>query len=403
MAKDLSKIQTVVIAMMENRSFDHLLGYLGLPDSGHPNAGRIEGVQHAQIYYAHDPYPPRPLSSPSLDPDPPHERDFIDLQINSLSGPMKGFVQSYRSAFPSAPVERVMEHCLSRNVPKTDILARNYALCDNWHACLPASTLPNRLMAMSGYALVDFTPDGYLEIAENLFYDEPDDLVYDWLKARGVSWRVYYSGSFFFMQMPRILALYEADTQTQALFRPIERLQQDFQNGDLPQVVFVEPLYEDDMRRGTAQATDDHPPASLWGGQRFVNILGEALGANQSVWQNLVAILTYDEHGSFFDHVKPPSISTDPPPNAKWKGGRFNTLGVRVPGIIVSPFAKPATVFETLLDHTSILKFLGDLYGGGRYTPAVDARPVGKLSDALDDDLLSGNSPLTPPPAMDSD
>ncbi len=89
MPKDLSRVQTVVVAMMENRSFDHILGYLGLPDSGHPLASRIEGIQHAQTYYAHDTYQPRPISSPSLTPDPPHERENIDTQINSILGPMQ--------------------------------------------------------------------------------------------------------------------------------------------------------------------------------------------------------------------------------------------------------------------------------------------------------------------------
>ena len=400
MPKDLSRIQTVVILMMETRSFDHILGYLGLPASGHPSAARIEGVQHANLYYAHDTYPPRPLTSASIDPDPPHERDSIDLQINWLQGPMKGFVESYRRQFPNADVARVMEYCQAHDITKTDIFARGYALCDSWHACFPASTLPNRLMAMSGYALVDFTPDSYLQIAENLFYDEPDNLVYDWLSARGVSWRVYHSGSFFFMQMPRMLGKYLADLRTQALFRPIERLAEDFKTGDLPPVVFVETLYEDDARRGSQQATDDHPPASLWGGQRLLNIVGGAFGANQSVWEHMVAIISYDEHGSFFDHVKPPSIATAPPPNSKWKGGPFKTLGVRVPGIVVSPFVKPGSVFEGLLDHTSILKFLGELYGGGSYTPVVNDRPVGKVSDVLDDALLAGQGTLTPPPDM---
>ena len=77
------------------------------------------------------------------------------------------------------------------------------------------------------------------------------------LTARGVSWRVYLGGySFFFMQMPRILKLYEDDVQVQNLFRPIDRLIDDFKNGDVPEVVFIEPLYEDDYRRGTAAASE---------------------------------------------------------------------------------------------------------------------------------------------------
>jgi phospholipase C len=105
MPKDLPRIQTIVIAIMENRSFDHMLGYLGLPGSGHPNASRIEGVQNAQWYYAHEAYQPRPLTSSSIDPDPPHEREDIDIQINSLAGPMKGFVESYRRHYPNADVD----------------------------------------------------------------------------------------------------------------------------------------------------------------------------------------------------------------------------------------------------------------------------------------------------------
>ncbi len=395
MAKDLSRVQTVVIAMMENRSFDHILGHLGLPDSGHPLAARIEGIQHAQVYYAHDTYQPTPIASPSLTPDPPHEREDIDVQINSILGPMHGFAQSYRNAYPNADVTRVMEYCTHGYLPSTEFLAHNFALCDNWFACLPASTLPNRLMAMSGYALVDHTPNGLFQIADDLFNDNPDDLVYDWLRARGVSWRVYYSGSFFFMQMPRLLDLYQGDVQAQNLFRPIDRLIEDFESGDLPEVVFVEPLYEDDYRRGTAAASDDHPPASLYGGQRHLKILYDALSAGDT-WNNLVAFITYDEHGSFFDHVRPPAIPTTPPPQAQYSVG-FNTLGVRVPGIVVSPFVQPASLCEHLLDHTSILKFLGEKFNGGKYTDLVDGRAVQSASVTLDDGLLANGSAGAPP------
>ncbi len=398
MAKDLSRVETVVIAMLENRSFDHILGHLGLPDSGHPLAGRIEGIQHAQVYYAHDTYQPRPITSPSLTPGPPHEREDIDMQLNSLAGPMHGFVQSYRNGYPNADVARVMEYCGKGYLPATEFLARNFAICDNWFAPLPASTLPNRLMAMSGYSLVDHTQTGYFQIAQDLFHNNPDDLVYDWLSARGISWRVYLAGySFFFMQMPRVLSLYEGDVQEQNLFRPIDRLIEDFQNGDLPQVVFIEPLYQDDYRRGSAAASDDHPPASLYGGQRLLRIVYEALSTG-AAWNNLVAFITYDEHGSFFDHVRPPAIATAPPSQALYNEG-FKTLGVRVPGIVVSPFVRTASLCEKVLDHTSMLKFLGEKFDAGRYTDLVDNRAVESASAALDDQLLANGS-TTPPPIM---
>jgi phospholipase C len=398
-AKDLSRIQTVVITILENRSFDHILGYLGMPDSGHPLAGRIEGIQHAQLYYAHDTYQPRAITSPVLTPGPPHEREDIDVQINSLAGPMHGFVQSYRNVYPNDDATRVMEYCIKGYLPTTDFLARNFSICDNWFAPLPASTLPNRLMAMSGYSLVDHTQSGYFQIAQDLFHNNPDDLVYDWLTARGISWRVYLGGySFFFMEMPRLLGLYEGDVQVQKLFRPIDRLIDDFQTGDLPQVVFIEPLYEDDPRRGTAAASDDHPPASLYGGQRILKIVYDALSAG-AAWNNLVAFFTYDEHGSFFDHVRPPAIATAPPSQALYSEG-FKTLGVRVPSIVVSPFVRPASLCEEILDHTSILKFLGEKFNGGRYTDLVDNRPVQSASSALDDQLLASGS-TAPAPSMD--
>jgi phospholipase C len=399
MAKDLSRVQTVVIAMLENRSFDHILGYLGLPDSGHPMAGRIEGIQHAQVYYAHDTYQPRAITSASITPDPPHEREDIDTQINSIAGPMHGFVQSYRNANPAlsdADAARVMEYCNKGYLYSTEFLARNFSVCDNWFAPLPASTLPNRLMAMSGYALVDHTPSGYFQIAQNLFNNNPDDLVYDWLTSRGISWRVYLGGySFFFMQMPRVLKLYEDDVPYQNLFRPIDRLIGDFQNDDVPQVVFIEPLYQDDYRRGSAAASDDHPPASLYGGQRLLKIVYEAISTS-AAWNNLVAFITYDEHGSFFDHVRPPAIATAPPLNALYNIG-FKTLGVRVPGIVVSPFVQTASLCEELLDHTSILKFLGEKFNSGKYTDLVDGRAVHSASSALDDGLLAAGSTAAAP------
>ena len=398
MAKNLDRIQTLVIVMMENRSFDHILGYLSLPEFQHPAWARIDGVRQAQLYYAHDPYPPRPLTSPSLDPDPPHEREDIAIQLNPpLGGRMHGFIDSYKRVNPGARLAGVMEYCTPKDVPVTDFLARNFAICDNWFSCIPASTLPNRLMAMSGYALVDHTPDGYLQIVENLFYDDPDNLLYEWLDKRGVSWRLYHSGTFFFMQMPRLALRYEADDGL--LFRPLDSLAEDFARGDVPQVVFVEPLYEDDPRRGNAQATDDHAPASIWGGQRFLKMVYEAISSNQDVWSNLAAVVTYDEHGSFFDHVYPPAIKTEPPANARYTDG-FGTLGVRVPAIVVSPFVGTGSLCESLLDHTSILKFIGEKFGGGKYTPLVDARPVGSMSEALSEGNLASSAPVAPPPAM---
>jgi phospholipase C len=352
---DLSRIHYVVIVYMENRSFDHVLGYLNLPGN-HPKWDQINGIFEAMKYYTGFAYPPHPLTRPNIDPDPPHERDNVAIQINSAPKKMQGFSDSYVRAVPHAQPTAVMEYCSPRDVWITDFLAKNFAVCDRWHACLPASTLPNRLMAMSGYALLDRTPSGYLEMARNLFTNDPDDLVYDWLSKRA-GWRVYYSGSFFFMQMPRVLKLYEQDFQNQNLFRPISRLIEDFRNGDV-----------------------------AW----------EAI-KSPGVWENVFATISYDEHGSIFDHVEPPALRTVAPSGASY--APFETLGVRVPGIVVSPFVQPGSVFHNLFDHTSVLKFLGEKYGdGGKYSKFVDPRAVGSLSAVLDAALLDPTTPIRQPP-----
>ena len=110
-------------------------------------------------------------------------------------------------------------------------------------------------------------------------------------------------------------------------------------------------------------------------------------------WKTALMIVTYDEHGGFFDYVAPPRIVTDPPDDAKYSA-RFETLGVRVPAYIISPFVQPGTVSHNLLDHTSILKLLGEKFGNGVYSPEVDARPVGSVSH-----LLVFDNPQPDPPA----
>jgi phospholipase C len=115
--------------------------------------------------------------------------------------------------------------------------------------------------------------------------------------------------------------------------------------------------------------------------------------ASPSFWKNSVTIVSYDEHGGFFDHVSPPLISTAPPPGDNYTS--FKSLGVRTPGYIISPFVKPGAVAHNLFDHTSALKFIGERFGpAGLYSPVVDARPVESLSAALD-----FSSPITNPPA----
>jgi phospholipase C len=394
---DLTKdIDTIVIVLMENRSFDHMLGYLGLP----PISLNIEGLQktggprYGNPYNGNS-YLPFHMSRLDLPHDPPHERPWIANQIGAvINGQynMTGFVESYymngQIAGPDpGTLPEVMGYFGPTEVPLTDFLARNFAVCDHWFSSVPASTQPNRLMAMSGYTLID----GNVHVLDDQY------LLYDWLNDHGVSWRVYHEGIPFFALMPRMIPRLLDDN-----FRGLDRLYTDVKDeseATFPEVIFIEPTYTDAPHIG--DPSDDHPPSSIAGGQTFLRKVYMALTSNPARWGRTVAILTYDEHGGFFDHVSPMPIVTPPSRNASYP--QFDSSGVRVPGIIISPLVPQATIYTKPLDHTSILSFVAQRFGKGEtYSAEVEARR--KVFTGNIFEMLSLNSPRTkidlPPGAL---
>lgn len=385
-------IGTIVVAMMENRSFDHLLGFLKL--QGYD----VDGVQSNPAWqtriastYKGGSYRPFRMPSPydRMDADPPHGREDIKAQLGSKTGDcyaMNGFVESYaqaKGAPPIGPASRppVMGYFDGDQAPVCRFFAEKFAICDHWHAAVPAGTQPNRLMAMSGVTRID----------TNKVPLPHQELVYDWLTRRGIRWRVYHAGvPFFALMLDRI------DDILSGRFRPFSRFFSDVVEespSTFPQVIFVEPIYADAPHIGPA--CDDHAPAGIKAGQEFLLQVYRSLRRSRDIWKRSVMVVTYDEHGGFFDHVSPPLISTAPPADAFYTEP-FTSLGVRVPAIVISPFVKPGTVHHGLLDHTSILKFIGQCFGGGHYSAAVDARPVGSVMDVLDNPKGGRAAPVPP-------
>jgi len=373
---ELSSIDTIVVVIMENRSFDHLLGYLNLPENG---GLAVDGIRNDQDWlgrYA-NPGPPNnfmyeatPLRELHVT-DPPHERKNIAVQLGArdVNGTfqMKGFIES------TGGNSQVMQYYTAQTVPVTDFFARNFALCDRWFAPLPAGTQANRLMAMSGQSFIDTNVSNPAEFPDQ-------QLAYDWLRQRRVRWRVYHQGFFpFFAMMPRWYPEMVASDD----FRRLERLRLDFEleaDATFPNVIFVEPKYTDSPHVG--EGTDDHSPSSVLGGQSFLLDIYNALISNPVRWRKTVMILTYDEHGGFFDHVQPlPIVTRDP----RGRYPDFISTGVRVPAIVISPLVSPGAIYSQPLDHTSILKFIGQKFGAGKYGPGVDDRDgVGSVLDVLD-------------------
>jgi phospholipase C len=393
MSVDLSKIKNLVVVMMENRSFDHMLGYLSLPPF---NRSDVDGLRTDPEWLARftnsdqgQAYQPflntNPLTMPD-DFDPPHERSNVAGNLGPLQNnvyPMNGFVSSIPASVSANPAVRklVMSYFGAAQAPMNDFFARNYAICDRWFSSLPAGTQPNRLMSMSGFSMIDVNHDVLPE----------QELVYDWLTAHGVNWRVYHQGiPFFTMMLKWVDEILLSDH-----FRSFDDLEGDLMNtppDQLPQVIFVEPTYQDAPHLGWA--TDEHAPSGISNGQEFLMQVYNAVTNSRAFWQGAVMIVDYDEHGGFFDHVSPPMISTQPPPNATYTTP-FVSLGVRTPGYVISPFVPAGSANHTLLDHISVLKLIGEKFGtNGSYSPVVDARPVQSLSAVLNFD-----SPITNPPS----
>ena len=212
---------------------------------------------------------------------------------------------------------------------------------------------------------------GYSRIAHNTFPLPHHDLVYDWLSKRGIRWRVYHEGLPFFSMM-----LDQLPTILGGHFRPLANLWNDVRDegpDEFPEVIFIEPWYTDGPHHEVSR--DDHAPSAVLGGQQFLNEVYRDIRLNPN-WDGTVMVVNYDEHGGFFDHVSPPALRTDAPSDTLDNHG-FTNLGVRVPGLVISPFVAPKTVYNGNLDHTSVLKFIGQKFGKGEaYSQTVAERNV---------------------------
>lgn len=379
------KIDHVIIVMLENRSFDHMLGYLSL-DASAPKL-LVDGLRsdpswsnsyaNAEGIHLHS---IRRLSpADTVAEDPPHDRSSIDLQIHTApAGPgprqMGGFVQSFLKAHPtSTDPGIVMGHYDAATLPTYDFLSRNFCVCDRWFASVPLGTQANRLMAMSGQS----------QVIDNVTLLPDQPLVYDWLDRQHVPWRTYVAGGYapFFLMMRRWAPeIVESLALGGGRFRRYSDFEIDWKSAEpFPSVIFIEPEYHD---APMSHPNDDHPPVPIARGQQFVSDIYNVVISNPARWSKTLLIVTYDEHGGLFDHVPPLAVETE------IGGTKLATTGVRVPSLLISPYVAEGQVFSEPLDHTSILQFLAERFAAdGKYSDAVSNRQqsLGRVSAALAD------------------
>jgi phospholipase C len=353
---NLLKVEHIVVLMLENRSFDHMLGYLSLEGG----RGDIDGLR-AEYGNQHGGrrYPVCHLDSTAIADDPDHGASAVDLQIGG--GKMDGFVASFTETLSRRGVRhedagRVMGYYNGADVPVYDHLAREFAVCDRWFSSVPGATWPNRLYAICGRA-AGSRDDLPLNVPP--IYNQPSFVRH--LDARGISWRWYSfeAGTLRFADARYCLghhhrfAFFSTENlnwKTRLEVRIDARAAsflQDAAQGTLPSVTWIDPNFSNFNPIGF-QPNDDHAPADIKDGQELVLAVYHAL-ATSPQWDKTLLIIFYDEHGGFFDHVAPPEAPDDDLQT-------FGRYGVRVPAMIVSPWIEPHSVSHTVFDHTSIIK-----------------------------------------------
>ena len=351
-------IRHVVVLVLENQSFDRMLGWVRLPDP----AQKLDGVTEGMSIPASPPDPGDlvPVSKVSIpdayvtDPSPGHSLDDATLQVfgqRQVPDPPvptnNGFVLSYseqtgRNKRPiGLAAGKTIMQCLDPSlVPAISSLAQNFVVCDRWFSSVPGPTWPNRFFLHSATAngLLD-TPETAGQLAST-FFGSPYRMrsIFESLMEQGHTWKVYFD------DYAQTFALRNLHRYADKFVR-FEEFARDVASGALPTYSFIEP-------RGFSApgwpSNDQHPPHSVLEGEKLIANIYDTLRGEETVWRQCLFVLLYDEHGGFYDHVKPPAAVVPDATSARAKF-RFDRLGVRVPAILVSPW-----VGEGVADHTTI-------------------------------------------------
>ena len=345
-----SGIDHIVVVTMENRSFDHFLGWLPTADGKQAGLTFADnaGVSHSTHSLSGD-YTGCPH------PDPDHS--YGGARVEYDGGKMDGFLRVGSNDVYS------IGYYGERDIPFYGALARNYTACDRYFAAILGPTFPNRLFLHAAQTdrLDDST--GFTSLPT----------IWDRLASAGVSARYYFSNVPF-------LALWGAK------YLGISRLYEEFllaaSTGTLPAVSFIDPRYTilDD---GTGN--DDHPHADIREGDLFLYETFQAV-ARGPKWANTAFIVNFDEWGGFFEHVVPPRVTAANSVDTDLVDGKA-LLGLRVPTVVASPLSRGNSadprVSGLVFDHTSILKLIEWRWGLTPLTPRDASTDVNNLAYAL--------------------
>ena len=418
----LSSIEHIVVLMLENRSFDHMLGFLytdqgNVSPAGQPYAGLTGGESNPDssgqpvTVFRIEPTTPNAYFMPGADPGEGYMATNSQL-FGSTNGPAsssdvptgQGFVKDFAytlgwqshshgwTILPGTVASDIMGCFTPQALPVLSALAQGYAVCDHWYSSAPTETLPNRAFACAA------TSQGHMDDKTRTFTSPS---IFGLLGQHGLSWGIYG---------------YDTEPLTMRTFTDIASAAggttgkfADFQAaaaaGTLPAFTFLEPAW-------SATGNSQHPAYDVALGEGLIHDVYETLRAGQA-WPQTLLVITYDEHGGCYDHVPPPSGAVPPDNSAGEFGFDFTRFGVRVPAVLVSPLIAPGSVFRvpaggTPLDHTSILRTVQQRWSLPALTARDAAAPgfgdVLTLATPRTDDVLASvtvpTSGATPPAAI---
>src|SRR3954447_10182554 len=320
-------IDTFVVLMMENRSFDHYLGWL-------PNAdGRQAGLTFTDKQG-------KALATQRLapdwqgcaHPDPDHSWDGGRTQLNG--GKCDGFLRSGDNDVFS------ISYYQEGDLGFIQDAAKAFTVFDRFHCSLMGSTLPNReyMHAATSYGMRDNdfpSPPGF-----------PDTTIFAALQAKGVSNRYFYS------DVP-VAALWGAPGVARS--SPVAQYYELAAAGQLPAVSFVDPNFGGSVGEGPGISGDEHPHGDVHTGQAFMSDVVHAFMSSPQ-YQRGALFIVYDEWGGFFDHVRPPRVPDER--NTRDLANDYGQMGFRIPAIAVSPYVRKGAVEHTIYGFESILKMI---------------------------------------------
>jgi phospholipase C len=396
----LDRLKHIVVLMMENRSFDHMLGALKVQDP------RIDGLDGDEMNLdttgASAPVQPLAAYQGQLDPDPDHSFAGTDQQLfdgnmaPDRAPTMGGFVKSYFSKRRDAKHSRkIMYYFTPAKLPVLTNLAREFVLFNGWFSSIPGPTICNRAFAHYG------TSFGHVDL--DIFY--PNTVfksIYQRMEEGGKKAKIYY----FDVKSSTMEVVNLLQHQPQ-FFGLYDQFLADCKAGTLPDYSFIEPNYSDHEADDGAllPASDQHPDHDVREGERLIASVYNAIKGNAALWESTALLITYDEHGGIYDHVPPPKCIPDgfvaqPDATMTGKPFLFDYLGVRVPAILVSPWVARAVVVPgagepggRVFEHASIPATVTKYFIGDYAERSIREKQAETFLDLVSLDVMRTDTP----------